>query len=64
MEVVGQFAIGADQEQRGLSPRVAKGRFAQHLPWKLVPQGEYGGGWGLECGSEDDDQLESLGRHR
>ena len=56
--------IGADQEQRGSSPRVAKGHFAQHLPWELVPQGESGGGWELECGYEDDDQLESLGHHR
>ena len=45
-------------------PRIALGKGGKKNPWELVPQGEYGGGWGLECGYEDDDQLESLGHHR
>ena len=56
--------MGADQGQHGLSPRVAKGHFALHLPWELVPQGGFEEGGGLECGYEDDDQLESQGHHR
>ena len=47
-----------------MSPRVAKGHFALHLPWELVLQGGFEAGGGLECGYEDDDQLESQGHHR
>ena len=44
-----------------MSPRVAKGRFALHPPWELLPQGGFEEGGGLECGYEDGDQLESQG---
>ena len=50
--------------QHGLSPRVAKGHFALHPPWELLPQGEFEEGGGLECGYEDGDQLESQGHHQ
>ena len=50
--------------QHGLSPRVAKGHFALHPPWELLPQGGFEEGGGLECGYEDGDQLESQGHHQ
>ena len=50
--------------QHGLSPRVAKGHFALHPPWELLPQGEFEEGGGLECGYKDGDQLESQGHHQ
>ena len=47
-----------DRVQHGLSSRVAKDHFALHLPWELLPQGEFVEGGGLECGYEDGDQLD------
>ena len=47
-----------------MSPRVAKGHFALHLPWELLPQAGFEEGGGLECGYEDGDQLESQGHHQ